>query len=300
MRKLNWRGGWNRRMRLIALSACAALLAACGETVSTQVVVVISPTPNPTEIAFSTQAAAMMQTLTAEATPEIVTEIPPTVAASATVQPAQPTAQTVTDTVITEEVTNDLGVPTAVITSQPAVQEASPAQAATAAIPLNATVAPTQAPPTSTPLPPNFPTPVQTQIRVAEQLFENGRMFWLEPTDQIWVMVVTDEGRGTWTIYPDTFIDGEQEFDPSLTAPEGLLQPERGFGKLWRSVPAVREALGWAVTPEFGYTSPYEYQAGGTVDAAGTYTRSSGEHFLYSLYGERFRFNEGDGTWQLG
>lgn len=154
--------------------------------------------------------------------------------------------------------------------------------------------------PTNTALPAGFPTPVNAQISVAEQLFEGGRMFWLQPTGQIWVVIVTGEGRGTWTIYPDTFIEGEVESDPSLVPPNSFLQPERGFGKLWREVPAVREALGWAVTPEFGYTSAYEYHAGGSVDAGGIYTAGPGYHVLYSLYGERFRFNEADGTWQLG
>ena len=89
-------------------------------------------------------------------------------------------------------------------------------------------------------------------------------------------------------------------YHPSLTPPAGLLQPDRGFGKLWREVPEVRDMLGWAVTPEFGYTSAYEYHAGGSVDANGEFTPGPGYHILYSLYGERFRFNEADGTWQLG
>jgi hypothetical protein len=46
--------------------------------------------------------------------------------------------------------------------------------------------------------------------------------------------------------------------------------------------------------------SRYEYHAGGSVDAAGVYTAGPGYHVVYSLYGEQFRFNEVDGTWQLG
>ncbi|HYO87248.1 MAG TPA: hypothetical protein VER79_01300 [Candidatus Limnocylindrales bacterium] len=187
---------------------------------------------------------------------------------------------------------------TEAVTAESAAVEptlAATAPSSTAQPPAGATAAPT-----NTALPPNFPTPVTAQISMAEQLFEGGRMFWLQPTGQIWVLHVTGEGRGAWTIYPDTFIDGEPESEPSLTPPAGLLQPDRGFGKLWREVPAVRDALGWAVTPEFGYTSAYEYHAGGTVDASGVYTPGPGYHILYSLYGERFRFNEADGTWQLG
>jgi hypothetical protein len=72
-----------------------------------------------------------------------------------------------------------------------------------------------------------------------------------------------------------------------------MYQPERGFGKLWRTNQEVRDALGWGVTPEFGYISNYEYHPGGTVDAL-----APGYHILFSLYQERFRFNETDGTWE--
>lgn len=171
---------------------------------------------------------------------------------------------------------------------------------------LGGTVPPTETPaaqtPSATPLPTNYPTPVFQQIQVAEQLFERGRMFWLQPIDQIWVLVVTGEGRGTWTVYDNTHVEGDPESDPSIVAPEGFLQPVRGFGKLWREVQQVRDQLGWAVTPEFGYVSRYEFHAGGTVNAQGVFQQvpGTGYHILFSLYGEQFRFNEADSTWQLG
>jgi hypothetical protein len=158
----------------------------------------------------------------------------------------------------------------------------------------SATLAPTATPDI-------FPTPTVGEIQVAEQLFQNGRMFWVQPTRQLWVLIVRSEGRGTWTIYPDMFQDGvDPELDPSLLPPEGLIQPERGFGKLWRENQDVREGLGWATTPEFGYVSRYEYHPGGTIDSQGQYVPAPGYHILYSLYQEQFRFNEVDGTWQLG
>jgi hypothetical protein len=160
------------------------------------------------------------------------------------------------------------------------------------------TVVATPAGPTA--LPPNFPTPVIAEVQVAEQLFEHGRMFWIEPIQQIWVLRITGEGRGTWEVYEDTYIEGEPETDPNLVPPDGLYQPERGFGKLWRESDTLRQELGWGVTPEFGYVSQYEYRAGGTVDASGTYQPGFGYHIVFSLGGELFRFNEGDGTWQLG
>jgi hypothetical protein len=168
------------------------------------------------------------------------------------------------------------------------------------------TIAATPLPPTAGPtnLPPGFATPTIAQIQVAEQLFEHGRMFWIGPIDQIWVLKITSTGHGTWSVYKDTFVDGEPENDPSLVPPDGRYQPQRGFGKLWRESPGLRDALGWGVTPEFGYVSRYEYHPGGTVDASGKYIPGPGYHILYSLAGEMFRFNEANDptqqTWQLG
>jgi hypothetical protein len=138
------------------------------------------------------------------------------------------------------------------------------------------------------------PTPTISEIRVAEQVFENGRMMWLDPTKQIWVMILDETGGGQWEIFTDTFEDGDPESDETLEVPEDKLQPTRGFGKLWRDNPEIREALGWATTPEFGYISRYEYHPG---EDSGP-----GHHILFSLYGEAFRFNESgdsDWTWQL-
>ena len=179
-----------------------------------------------------------------------------------------------------------------------------PSPTTTVSMTTTATGAPTATPaptlPAPTDLPPNFPTPVIAPVQVAEQLYEHGRMFWLGPIKQIWVLKITNEGHGTWEVYEDTFEEGEPETDPSLVPPEGRYQPERGFGKLWRESPGLREELGWGITPEFGYVSNYEYHAGGTIDANGNYVRGPGYHIVFSLGGELFRFNEADGTWQLG
>jgi len=168
-------------------------------------------------------------------------------------------------------------------------QETADIQAATE----EPTTSPTETrtpPPTATS--DGLATPTITQIQVAEQVFEHGRMFWLQPTDQVWVMVITAEGKGTWQVYTNTFKEGDPESDPDLVPPTGLEQPKRGFGKLWRDNPDIREALGWAVTPEFGYVTRYEYHPGAQPTAPGY-------HILFSLYNEGFRFNEADSTWQL-
>lgn len=155
--------------------------------------------------------------------------------------------------------------------------------------------------------PEGFPTPTVAELTVAEQVFENGRMVWVEPVGLIWVLVASedDPNQGDWFCYTDTFVDGDAEIDPEIVPPDDLLQPRRGFGKVWRTVPGVREQLGWAVTPEFGFVSPYTYVPGGTLDGD-QYTPGPGEHRLNTLYGERLSFFEQDvrgdclgGTWRL-
>jgi hypothetical protein len=145
-----------------------------------------------------------------------------------------------------------------------------------------------------------MPTTTYSQIQVAEQPFEHGRMFWLEPINEIWVMVENEDDRrsGVWMNFKDTFKEGDIEFDPKIVPPEGLLQPVRGFGKLWRENPEVREALGWARQTEIGHVSNYQYQPGGEI-VNGEYVKGPGYHLLTSGYNNRtYRFNEINGTWQ--
>jgi len=166
----------------------------------------------------------------------------------------------------------------------------------------------TPVPPTPTPLPPLFPTPVSAQLNIAEEVFQHGRMFWIRENRQIWVMVNVppdNASGGDWYCYNDTFQEGEPETDPDLVPPEGLYQPRRGFGKLWRTHPDLKEALGWGTTPEFELTSDYTYLAGGYVEN-GQYVPGPGEHRLTTLYHQTISFFEGQvrgdcmgGTWRL-
>jgi hypothetical protein len=163
--------------------------------------------------------------------------------------------------------------------------------------------------PPASPLPANFPTPLYAEYPIAEEVFEHGRTFWLRDNLQIWVMfnVPPDNPNGgDWFCFNDTFQEGEPEIDPSLIPPEGMYQPRRGFGKLWRNNPEVRDRLGWALTPEFELTSHYTYLAGGYMEN-GQYVPGPGEHRLTTLYNESISFFEGDirgdcmgGTWRKG
>ncbi|MGB3714426.1 MAG: hypothetical protein WA996_08360 [Candidatus Promineifilaceae bacterium] len=88
----------------------------------------------------------------------------------------------------------------------------------------------------------------------AMQRFEGGTMIWVEEEDHIYVLF-EDEGSPGWNRYVDTWDSGEPDRDPTLSPPDGLYQPARGFGLVWREQPGVRDRLGWAVDEEFGYTT---------------------------------------------
>lgn len=155
--------------------------------------------------------------------------------------------------------------------------------------------------PTAMPTANPLPTALVSQIQVAEQAFEHGRMFWLFPTKKIWVMINAADSidHGQWLIFDDTWEEGDVENDPELTPPANLLQPVRGFGKLWRENQEVQDALGWAVSPEYGFVSNYEYRPGGYLDSGGNYVPGPGVHVLYSLGNQAFAFEERDNTWRV-
>jgi hypothetical protein len=125
---------------------------------------------------------------------------------------------------------------------------------------------------------------------MAEQVFERGRMIWIQSLDVICVLY--DDSSRLSEIYPDTWTTGEPDSDPNLVPPSGLLQPMRGFGKVWRENSPVRERLGWASATERPFSSLYQqswstyYQRPGDTiflrDAQGRVLR------LYRAYYGRF------------
>lgn len=86
--------------------------------------------------------------------------------------------------------------------------------------------------------------------REAEQVFERGRMIWVEAHDRIYV-IFEDGLSPAWAQYPDNFREGDPERDDAFNPlSPGLLQPVRGFGLVWRTNERVRDRLGWATAPE--------------------------------------------------
>lgn len=87
----------------------------------------------------------------------------------------------------------------------------------------------------------------------AYQPFQNGVMIWvstlgLQPQAAIYAVF----NNGTYQRFNDTFQDGVDPASSGAAAPAGLLEPVRGFGKVWRDNPTVRDTLGWATAGESG------------------------------------------------
>lgn len=102
-------------------------------------------------------------------------------------------------------------------------------------------------------------------------------MIWRGDTRMIYVLY----NDGSWGGFEDTWTPDEPERDQNIQPPPGREQPVRGFGKVWREQPGVRDRLGWALQAEAGYTSPVQAFERGTALGVGpsvyVLTRVAGE-----------------------
>lgn len=111
-----------------------------------------------------------------------------------------------------------------------------------------------------TPNPPN--TSVITTA-AAFQVFQNGYMLWTAHDERIYVFY--QKTNGTYDLY---VVDAYRSLPDNPVAdpvPAGLVKPIRGFSRVWGNFPAVRQAIGWALQPEQGYTATVTTTAGTPV-----------------------------------
>jgi hypothetical protein len=87
-------------------------------------------------------------------------------------------------------------------------------------------------------------------VFAAWQPFQGGVMLWFSDTRQIWVMTNDDQRV---QVFDDLYREGEPS--PDAVAPEGLVTPARGFGKIWEQLGGAESALGWAMASESGFDS---------------------------------------------
>ena len=99
---------------------------------------------------------------------------------------------------------------------------------------------------------PSLLCPGQPRITdAAVQVFEGGLMVWVAQSDTI---IYTNWDGTIYNEVPDTFEHGiDAVIDPTITAPEGYMQPDYGLGKVWQTYPEARIALGWALDSNIGY-----------------------------------------------
>lgn len=94
--------------------------------------------------------------------------------------------------------------------------------------------------------------PIAASVLSANQPFERGAMVYVNnPPGVIYVL----NADGTFRRYDDTYTAGVDPETTGLTPPTGLLEPVRGFGKVWRTNDPVRTGLGWATANEQGVTA---------------------------------------------
>ncbi len=110
-----------------------------------------------------------------------------------------------------------------------------------------------------------YATAEEQELWSAVQPLERGLLVWLDQLyeDQVYVLTYgQDEQHGDWQQYADTWREGDLE-SAGLTPPEGLLEPIRGFGRVWREeLGGPGAAVGWALAAEQGYVGavqPFEH-----------------------------------------
>jgi hypothetical protein len=108
------------------------------------------------------------------------------------------------------------------------------------------------------------------------QIFERGVMYYW-PNGEIWA--IAPSAQRFW--YATSAPPMPPQDNP---APEGLLSPALGFGAVWRGVPGVQDALGWAVTNEESTTISVQALQNGDLLADG----GSGQIFVLLADGRAF------------
>jgi hypothetical protein len=104
--------------------------------------------------------------------------------------------------------------------------------------------------------PPGTICPAESiETAAAEQRFSHGFMIWLEEVDGGTILVFYDDGRANQ--FADTWQPDQPESDPNITPPDGMYQPLRGFGKIWREN-NLQDTLGWAIEEEQGFDGKWQ------------------------------------------
>ncbi|MCB0037821.1 MAG: LysM peptidoglycan-binding domain-containing protein, partial [Anaerolineales bacterium] len=125
-----------------------------------------------------------------------------------------------------------------------------------------------------TPAPDRCATQAAHEINAVYQPFEHGFMVWQPFENTATVYAFFDDGNVF--LATDSWVEGDPESDPNLVPPEGLYQPIRGFGNVWRENEWIREQLGWATAEESTYTAIYQSEMRESIPGVAYLTRPDG------------------------
>ncbi len=93
--------------------------------------------------------------------------------------------------------------------------------------------------------------PIET--RLVEQLFERGRMVYVDATSRVYALF-NDGLEPAWVAFDNRYDPAvHPESEPSFVPPPGYVQPIRHLGFVWRGNDAVRNRLGLGIAPEASY-----------------------------------------------
>jgi len=95
---------------------------------------------------------------------------------------------------------------------------------------------------------------------------EHGYMVWIGDKRLMYVMYY-DPGsttEGEVEIYPETWEEGMPPTDPSIVPPNGLAQPDRGIGLVWRTQPGVKDRIGYGLSGSTGYMAVIQIEGNKT------------------------------------
>lgn len=119
--------------------------------------------------------------------------------------------------------------------------------------------------PIPTPIPPTPVGPAVTTTAASYQPFEGGFMIWEARTANI-VAFYMNGGtlNGSYTVFPASQYGRLSEYSIPNAAPAGRVHPLAGFAKVWGNFAEPYNNLGWALTPEQGFTATFISSANGT------------------------------------
>jgi hypothetical protein len=135
------------------------------------------------------------------------------------------------------------------------------------------------------------------------QRFERGQMIWVKETDIFFILfnanTLPNDSRLAFVWYRSLQLKPGASPDNRVgeAPPAGLTEPVSGFGLIWRGEVAgefgvlgdqtLRQVLGWAVEPEYGFDMVYQCESPSTYSHRTCYLRGPGNQMIelgYSAY----------------